>query len=153
METTEHFKFFDPGYLTDGDLQLVLLETRPPIPEKGRVPEYKFEIRSNGTRAGNISFRTNLTEQLARYGGHIGYDVAPEFRGNNLAARSCRLLFGLARTHGLGRLLVTCDPENIASRKTIEKIGGQLATIGRVTTEDGTERDTCYYHIEIGAGI
>jgi len=92
METTEHFKFFDPGYLTDGDLQLVLLETRPPIPEKGRVPEYKFEIRSNGTRAGNISFRTNLTEQLARYGGHIGYDVAPEFRlreavGSSLVSR------------------------------------------------------------------
>jgi len=153
MEPDPDFIFHDPGRLTDDELELHLLETRPAIPEKGRVPEYKFEMRTNEVKAGNISLRTELTEQLSHYGGHIGYEVEPEFRGSHFSARSCRLLFKLARTHGIEQLLITCAPDNIASRKTIESIGGRLETIDRATTEDGIERDTCYYHVDIGVGI
>ena len=143
-------KFFDPGILRDGDLELVLIETRPAIPQKGRVPEYKFEMRGvSGTKVGNISLRTCLTDQLASYGGHIGYEVDPESRGTHFAARSCHLLFELARKHGIGTLLITCDPQNIASRKTIERIGGRLTRIEQATTEGGVERDTCYFYVDI----
>jgi len=150
MANEDSFEFLDPGALADGSLELVLMETRDAIPERGRVPEYKFEMRSAGKKAGEISLRTHLTKQLAQYGGHIGYEVDPAFRGSHFAARSCRLLFNLARAHGIGQLLITCAPDNIASRKTIERIGGILQAIGKATTEEGVERETCYYHVKTG---
>lgn len=143
-------QFYDPGTLRDGELELVLIETRPAIPEEGRVPEYKFEMRhESGAKAGSLGLRTCLTDQLASYGGHIGYDVEPEYRGADFAARSCRLLIPLAARHGIDELLITCAPDNAASRRTIEKIGGRLTRIAKATTEEGVERDTCYYLVSV----
>ena len=143
-------QFFDPGILKDGELELVLAEVRPAEPANGIVPEYKFEMRhETGASAGHLGFRIYLTDQLASYGGHIGYDVETQFRGAHFAARSCRLIFPLVRRHGIRELLITCAPDNLASRKTIESIGGTLVRIGRATTETGVERDTCYYHVAV----
>lgn len=142
--------FLDPGDLRDGELSLVLQEARQGEPSKGIVPEYKFEMRhQSGALAGHLGFRIELTEQLKSYGGHIGYDVEPAFRGANFAARSCRMLFGLARRHGIEKLLITCAPDNIPSRKTIEAIGGELVRVGSAMTDSGKERDTCYYHVSV----
>ena len=150
MRTVALAELFDPGILRDGELELALMEARQAVPEEGRVPEYKFEMRhESGAKAGSLGFRINLTEQLASYGGHIGYDVEPEYRGANFAARSCRLLFPLAARHGIQELLITCAPDNIASRRTIEKIGGKLTRIAKATTEEGIERDTCYYLVQV----
>jgi len=155
VNAMENFKFIDPGKLIDGNLELVLVETRPAVSEDDRVPEYKFEMRSilSGEIAGNIGLRTYLTDQLALYGGHIGYDVEPNFRGEYFAARSCKLLFELASFHGIDQLLITCAPDNIASRKTIERIGGKLNEIGQATTEEGIERETCYYYVATKYGV
>lgn len=141
--------FLDPGGLRDGELELILLETRQAMPEKGRVPQYEFEMRHDGAKAGRLGFRVYLTEQLASYGGHIGFEVEPDYRGARFAARSCRLIFPLAARHGIKELLITCAPDNIASRKTIEQIGGKLTRVGRATTEEGVERDTCYYLVPV----
>ena len=150
MRSAPSAELFGPGILRDAELELVLTEARPAIPEKGRVPEYKFEMRhESGAKAGSLGFRISLTEQLTSYGGHIGYDVEPAYRGANLAARSSRLLFPLAVRHGINELLITCAPDNIASRRTIEKIGGKLTRIATATTEEGVERDTCYYLVEV----
>ena len=83
--------FHDPGHLVDGDLELVLTETLPSDSEKGRVPEYRFEMRLIVSRAtiGSIRLRTRLTERLEQYGGNLSYDVQEEYRGNRYAARSC----------------------------------------------------------------
>ena len=148
VSNTKSSEFFDPGAMKDGNLELVLVETRPAEPDKGRVPEYKFEMRNeSGIIAGSLGFRIRLTDALSSYGGHIGYDVETEFRGSRFAARSCRLILPLAKRHGIEELLVTCDPDNIASRKTIESIGGKLVRINVAVTEDGFERNTCYYHV------
>ena len=151
-QSSGQFEFIEPGLLLDGELELALVETRPAAPEKGIVPEYKFEMRVDGARAGAIGIRVALNERLARYGGHIGYEVEPAFRGHHYAARSCRLLFGLALAHRIEQLLITCAPDNAASRKTIEAIGGELQSIGRATTDAGVERDTCYYHVNLKRG-
>ena len=150
MDSGGPTQFLDPGILKDGELELVLTETRDSDPSEGIVPEYKFEMRhESGDKAGSLGFRIQLTDQLASYGGHIGYDVEPDFRGAHFAARSCRLMFPLAKRHGIHQLLITCAPDNIASRKTIEAIGGNLIRIGKATTEKGIERDTCYYHVAV----
>lgn len=57
------------------------------------------------------------------YGGNIGYEVYPEFRGNHYAAKACVILLDEARTLGMEYLLVTCNPDNFASKRTIELVG------------------------------
>ena len=145
------FDFKEPGTLVDGDLGLILIERREGETAKAFVPEYKFEMRHmpSDTKAGVIALRTSLTARLAGYGGHLGYDVLPEHRGNNYSARSCRLLFNLAREQGINPILITCSPDNMPSVKTCESIGGELVNQQEIEIEDGVLRLTNYYHIDL----
>jgi predicted acetyltransferase len=82
-----------------------------------------------GSLAGEISFRVGDTEHLRVYGGNVGYVVQPEYRGRHFAARALRLIMPLARRHGLSELWITCNPENIASRRTCEYAGAEFVEI------------------------
>ena len=63
------------------------------------------------------------------YGGNIGYKIDEEFRGHRYAAKACKLIFELAKKHDLGYVLITCNPNNGASRRTCESLGGELLEI------------------------
>ena len=79
---------------------------------------------------GRISIRHSLNEALAKVGGHIGYAVVPEFRRRGYATEILRQGLQLLRAdHGVQRVLVTCDDDNVGSISTIEKNGGQLENI------------------------
>lgn len=149
MTETEHYQFKNPGKLIDKDLELIVVEERPGIAAEGIVPEYKFEMRHrlNGEIVGNISLRTKLTPRLAEYGGHIGYEVETQHQGKGYAARSCKLILDLAKTHSINPVLITCGVDNIASRKTCENIGAKLIAIREAETKSGEQRQTCYYHV------
>lgn len=64
------------------------------------------------------------------------------------------MLFDLARKHGMDYLYITCNPENIASRKTCEFAGGVLESIIDLPTDndmymyDG-ERRKCIYRFNL----
>ena len=45
------------------------------------------------------------------------------------AARAVRLLIPLAREHGINPLWLTCDPDNVASRRSCERAGAQFVDI------------------------
>ena len=79
---------------------------------------------------GRISIRHALNEVLERVGGHIGYVVVPEFRRRGYATEILRQgLRIIAERHGVRRVLVTCDDDNVGSIQTIEKNGGQLENV------------------------
>jgi predicted acetyltransferase len=79
---------------------------------------------------GRISIRHSLNEFLERVGGHIGYVVVPKFRRLGYAITILRLSVQIAREKlGIGRILVTCDDDNIGSIRTIEKNGGILENV------------------------
>lgn len=149
------FEFLEPGRLVEGDLTLVLVEKSGGDPACGRVPFYKFEMRLVGTgkRVGNVDLRIGDTHDLVMYGGHLGYAVLPQHRGNRYAARSCALLLPLAREHGMERLWITCNPDNVASRRTCEILGAEL--IETVELPEGSaayrkgERQKLRYKIEL----
>jgi predicted acetyltransferase len=76
---------------------------------------------------GRTSIRHTLNDDLARAGGHIGYVVVPEFRRRGHATTILRMSLQVARElYGIHRVLVTCDDDNVASIRTIEKNGGVL---------------------------
>jgi predicted acetyltransferase len=79
---------------------------------------------------GRISIRHALNTFLERVGGHIGYVVVPEFRRRGVATEMLRQALVIAREDlGLGRVLVTCDDDNIGSIRTIEKNGGVFESV------------------------
>lgn len=80
----------------------------------------------DGRLVGMIDIRHRLNDYLAQFGGHIGYSVHPAERRKGYAAQMLRLALGEAASLGLERVLVTCDQDNEASRRTILHNGGVL---------------------------
>jgi predicted acetyltransferase len=147
------FEFNNPGKLIDGDLELILIHKYPGNHAIGHVPTYQFKMTHVGqhTEIGHINLRIGTTDHIVMYAGHIGYGVHPEYRGRRYAARACRLLLPLARSHGLKTLWITCNPENLASRRTCELAGAELVEIvelppGNEMYRRG-ERKKCRYRI------
>jgi predicted acetyltransferase len=151
---SDPFQFINPGLLVDNDLELIVKETSPGDAANGIVPEYKFAMINPLTRLemGRIHLRVSLTEKLKDYGGHIGYEVFEVNRGHHYAARSCRLLFPLIRKLGINPAVITCDPENTPSVKTIESLGARLVASKDVEIEPGVWRTTNVYHLKLQAG-
>lgn len=73
---------------------------------------------------GGVRLRHALSRSLLVEGGHIGYDVRPSERRKGLGTRLLALTLEKARARGLERVLVTCDHDNVASARIIEKNGG-----------------------------
>jgi len=73
---------------------------------------------------GRLSIRHRLTPWLLDYSGHIGYDVRPSARRKGHATAMLRAALPWCRDLGIDPVLVTCDADNVASRKVIEKNGG-----------------------------
>jgi tagatose 1,6-diphosphate aldolase len=83
------------------------------------------------------------------YLGHVGYNVYPPARGRRLAARAVRLLLPFARRLGLSPLWITCNPDNLASRRTCEIAGGRLIDVVPLPADHPLhargEREKCRY--------
>ena len=78
---------------------------------------------------GRISLRHTLTPWLREFGGHIGYAVRPTARGRGYAKAALGLMLPVAAARGIDPVLVTCDEDNVASRRTIEANGGVLEDV------------------------
>lgn len=73
---------------------------------------------------GFLALRHSLTAWLFEEGGHIGYSVRPSRRREGHATRALALAVRRAGELGIDPALVTCDEDNHASRRTIERCGG-----------------------------
>jgi predicted acetyltransferase len=75
---------------------------------------------------GRIAVRHRLNAWLSEVGGHIGYDVRRSARGHGHATAMLEAVKPFCLKLGIDRALVTCDVDNLASRRVIEKCGGVL---------------------------
>lgn len=124
--------FFDTSFLKDKEINLVLERTAEANPERGWVPAYYFAIcNKEGIRIGECDLRVGHNENTY-YGGNIGYGIDEKYRGHHYAGKACLLLFELAKKHNLDYLIISCDPDNFASRKTCEYAGGKLLEIAEL---------------------
>jgi predicted acetyltransferase len=102
-------------------------ETTPPQP--GWVLDTILWLVDGDRFIGRISLRHRLTENLRRYGGHIGYEIRPTQRRKGYGTEMLRLALPIVRDLGITKALVTCDTTNVGSRKIIEANGGVLQDI------------------------
>ncbi len=123
--------------------KLLQKETAPAPPA---VPESVHWGVVDDTVVGVIALRHRLNDQLARFGGHVGYEVRPSFRRQGVATAMLRLLLATDRARAIGRILVTCAPSNTGSRKSIERNGGVL---GDIIFPVEVQRETCRYWIDV----
>lgn len=98
-------------------------EPDAPRPE-GIVPCTELWMVADGEYVGAISLRHELTELLLTWGGHIGYSVRPSARRRGYAGRALAMMLPVAAGLGIDPVLITCDTDNEASRRTIERNGG-----------------------------
>jgi len=124
---TEEFHFGSFDLLAGSEIDLNLAKNEPADPVKGHVPAYDFDIALHGTaeKVGSLRLRIGTAEQLF-FPGHLGYDVAGPFRGRHYAEAACRLVTPVPLFHNLHALILTCSPDNIPSKRTIENLGARL---------------------------
>jgi len=146
MKEQDNFNFMLSDYLVGEDFgpyieRVNAYKDEATVPE-GKVVSTFFVAVIDGKVAGRLSVRHSLNDWLALVGGHIGYGVAPEFRGNGVATHM--LKFGLKHLNKLGveQAFISCLSQNDHSRRTIEKCGGEFAGVVNDPTEDGAEYRT-----------
>jgi predicted acetyltransferase len=118
-----------PGPFRDGDLLLEFEELKPHPAHKVLTWYFRMLHAASGEELGSISFRPSTIPHVVLYAGHIGYGVHSTHRGHRYASRAVRLLMPFARQHNRDALWITCDPGNIASRRTCELAGAQFIEI------------------------
>lgn len=147
--------FIEPGVLVDRELELIIVEKYQGNARLNFAPAYRFKMVNSydGREMGRIDLRVGNTEDLRMYAGHIGYRVREAYRGRRLAARAVRLLLPLARHHKLGTLWITCNPDNLASRRSCELAGLTFTEIVKLPSDNEMykrgERQKCRYHLEL----
>jgi predicted acetyltransferase len=99
----------------------------------GHVPSSRFWLVSGQHVIGQSSLRHHLNPSLEREGGHIGYNIRPSERRKGFGTMILSLTLEKAKGIGLTRVFVTCDTDNVASARIIEKNGGRLQ--GQVISE------------------
>jgi predicted acetyltransferase len=82
----------------------------------------------DGEFAGRISlrWRPGTTDLPPHCLGHVGYGVVPWKRRRGYATAAVRLLLPEAKAVGLPFIEITADPDDVASQRVIEAVGGVL---------------------------
>ena len=146
--------FLDTSFLVNDEIQLCLQKTAEGNAEREWLPAYHFAIcDKQGREMGGCDLRIGHNMNTY-YGGNIGYHIHETYRGHHYAGKACQLLFELAKKHGMDHIIITCDPDNIASRKTCEYVGCRLVEIAELP-EDNDMRleegatEKCIYRIDL----
>ena len=110
--------------------QIHLCERNETTPTDLVTADQYMLVREGDKRIlGMINFRHNLGNSgsyLDEFGGHIGYSVRPSEWRKGYATAMLSLCLERCRELGLNRVLLTCVPDNEASRKTIISCGGKF---------------------------
>ncbi|MDR0783863.1 MAG: GNAT family N-acetyltransferase [Propionibacteriaceae bacterium] len=112
------------------------------LPEGYVEAEAWLLVRGDEPRIlGLVSLRRSIDhDRLREYGGHIGYSIRPSERGKGLAKIQLELTLERCRALNLGQVLLTCQVDNEASRRTMIACGG---IFDRLSTEITADGQTC----------
>ena len=117
------------GYTFEESLNMCLNMQHEEYAKKHGRCQYKtfLLIRKNDNKIiGTINIRWNLSEEMKKFAGNIGYAIRPTERRKGY--NKINLYLGLieAKKVGLDRVMLDCETKNLASSKTMEALGGKL---------------------------
>jgi predicted acetyltransferase len=149
--------------LADDTVELRVIRVLHPHDPAARPPEarflapaleYRFAIhrRTDGLRVGRIHLRITDAPLIVRALGHTGYEVDESHRRNGYATRAIRLVMGLARVCGIAPLWVLIEPDNLPSRRAVERAGLALVDVVDTLPEGvalGLGPCVCRYSIDL----
>lgn len=114
--------------MNDIELKEVLLD-----PSFFEVPTLLFDIyvKSIDAIVGRVEYRFEEEQDLMYYG-NIGYMVHRSYRGNSYAYLGTLKLIEIIKERypEITETYITCNPDNIPSKRTIEKLG--VHYLGRI---------------------
>jgi len=138
--------FGNPGYGIEWNdfpsfIKNQITKITDPDIKRGRVPQTIYWLFENNKPIGFAKMRHNLTDELMKISGHIGYSIIKEKRNKGYGTFLLKEVLKEIYQVGVKKVLLTCDLDNYGSRKVIENNNGVLEKV------IGNE---CYYWIEIG---
>ncbi len=95
-------------------------------PNRVRADYYWLVDEEKSYFIGEISIRHTLSDALREYGGNIGYGVRYGEWGKGYGTLMLKLALEKAKSLALERILITCDDDNIASARVMEKNGFEM---------------------------
>lgn len=114
----------DPAKLDDWLDYCRHIAEAPPLSEYF-VPQTNYWITDDaGFVVGLVRMRTQINASLLNYGGHVGYYVAPAYRGQGYGSGALRLALDKLQAKGVKRALVTVESHNAASLAMVRACGG-----------------------------
>lgn len=112
--------------LSFGEVTLRFARVISGDPSLDLVPAYHFRILvEDGSDVGHINFRVGDTEHVRVSAGHIGFEISAQFRGHGYAFQACRAIAPFVRSV-CREVTITCDPDNVASIRTIERLSARF---------------------------
>jgi len=110
-----------------GYVDSLLADTREGTPRPaGYVPCTHLWWVEREQFLGRVHVRHRLTPCLRQVDGHPGYHVVPTERRRGHATAMLAAAPPVAAALGIESLLLTCDADNVGSRKVIDASGGLL---------------------------
>ena len=105
----------------------------------------KYYAFLDGNIVGNISCRWQIEKgNLLEWGGHIGYGVAPSYRGHHFARKMVQFALEEYRKKDIFKVMISAHENNEASKRTIVACGGKLENT--VSVDGGM---VCRYWIDL----
>jgi predicted acetyltransferase len=81
--------------------------------------------------------KIRVEKMIITTGGHIGYDISPDFRNKGYGNMVLTLALEKAKAFELNEVVITCNIENAVSKKIIENHGGKF--LGTIYDEEEDE--------------
>ena len=110
-----------------GALDTIIAQSRGEQLPEGYVHQTVYYLRDDETIVGTFHFRHFLTEALAEGSGHIGYYIAPGYRGKGYGTQGLKLLLEEIRDAvAEEEIYLRVKKSNPASLKVMKNNGGYI---------------------------
>ena len=110
-----------------GALDTIIAQSRGEQLPEGYVPQTVYYLLEDDTIVGTFHFRHYLTEALAEGSGHIGYYIAPGYRGRGCGTQGLKLLLEEIRgSVAEDEIYLRVNRDNPASLRVMLRNGGYI---------------------------
>lgn len=124
--SAQRFLEHHPRFIASGNVVVHLAAVLIDSTEALQVPYVHFKICVNDLIVGALNLRLTKHRRIVQFFGHVGFEVVSQYRGRGLAQKACEIIAPVACALGCRKLIITCHPDNHASRKTIEYLGSRF---------------------------